>query len=479
MAFFNFSLIPSERNAVCWNKQMLTYGDLQLRVKDICEKLEEINDAHSGAKNLVLICLPRSLEEFLITVSLLEAGRPGLNIGQEQSREQIEDLLQRHPIKRIITHKKFLKSLFVNFSEDQASPLTEEVVILEKIFLKDFNEALPSDCRWTLLTSGSKGSPKIVMISAEELKERAAGEIRDFKIQPGHRLLNFLSFSHDLGLNQLLSSLMSQSCLYIHKYVFLNDLLHSIRENRIQGFTAIANVWREFLKKDVVFDFESSDLKYFTISGESLNEDELKKLFVKVGNQIKIYRTYGQTETFRSLINSSRTDFSTGHPLSDVRLELEFTEEEKFGELIHYGAGSMLGYLNEQQSNGGIRTGDFFQLTPSGGYQYICRKDDMKKINGIRFYPAQIENALLKNPLISAACVFLLNDADSNEVIVALLSLKEEMSDKELRNFLLAQLNPLFIPKHFIQLQSFPKTHSGKINRKELQAIGTNFLLKI
>lgn len=471
----------SQKPCVSWNGESYTYSQTLKRIQEI----SKILTPHLGKKSLVLIYLPRSLDEYFITVCLLNMKEIGLNISQEQSPHQVQDLLKIFPINYIVTHKKFLKSIFRSCEAPLIFTINENLVLLKNDFYSPPRLPIPEECAWTLLTSGTSGAPKIVMLSENELIQRAKGEVRDFKLSGEDRILNFLSFSHDLGFNQLLSSLMANACLYIHKYVFLQDLLTQIISDKITGLTSVPNIWRELLKNNLQFDFSESNLKYITVSGGSLSEEELSLLINKVSPNISIYKTYGQTETFRSLICEARNESGTGFPLEDVFLEIDYSDDQEIGELIHYGAGSMLGYLDDQistrhkfGSTGGVKTGDYFTRKESGSYQFICRKDDMKKISGIRFYPSQIEQIILKNPLVSDCAVFLFSDVAPKEILVALISSQGPINQIEMEHFLSIHLSKLFIPKYFLTLESFPKTHSGKIDRKKLQEIAHNFLCK-
>jgi acyl-CoA synthetase (AMP-forming)/AMP-acid ligase II len=151
-----------------------------------------------------------------------------------------------------------------------------------------------------LFTSGSTGEPKGVRVGRDDLSARAAAEITAFGLEPDDRLLSLLVFAFDVGLNQLLTSLVVGSTLVILQSWLPADVLDAARNQRITGISAVPSIWRAFLLAGLGFgNEEHRHLRYLTISGGDLASPHLARMSELAG-PAGIIKTYGQTETFRS-----------------------------------------------------------------------------------------------------------------------------------------------------------------------------------
>lgn len=137
---------------------------------------------------------------------------------------------------------------------------------------------------------------------------------------------------------------------------------------------------------------------YLTVSGGSLPSRQLTEL-AAVFPGAEIIRTYGQTETFRTLLCRDPGVDTLGFPIEGVSAKIlrddgSECESDEPGELVHSGAGEMLGYFGEASvSREGIRTGDIFARGTTG-FRYLGRRDDMIKRFDSRVHLKEIELAV-------------------------------------------------------------------------------------
>lgn len=114
------------------------------------------------------------------------------------------------------------------------------------------------------------------------------------------------------------------------------------------------------------------------------------------------------------------------------------------------------------------KTGDLGRIIADGNFEYLGRKDRQVKIRGIRIELAEIENALQQHPLIRESAVLAWKDGQENLYLCAYLVGTKTLDTSKIREFLLDRLPEAMIPTIFQQLESFPKTVSGKIDRRSL-----------
>jgi acyl-CoA synthetase (AMP-forming)/AMP-acid ligase II len=117
------------------------------------------------------------------------------------------------------------------------------------------------------------------------------------------------------------------------------------------------------------------------------------------------------------------------------------------------------------------RTGDLVQLLPDGNYKYLGRKDRQIKTRGYRVELDEIEVALLSHAGVEEAAVFAVPDGQGSNLIEAHVILKpgEELTTAHLIDYLAGRLPPYAVPAQLAIAADFPRTSTGKIDRRALQ----------
>lgn len=490
-----------DKNARSYNeKPVFIFSGIKIsweKLKCYIDELEPLCLRNKlSRKTPILLDIENDLDLAICMASLLYFEIPALCLPRGTKKIRVAEMLKDFPFFGIVTTEK-------NFAEKNESVKLssgEEIAL----FISEENHSDEElDFHWLLHTSGSTGASKIVMLGEENLFERTMGEIELFKIESHFLLLNILSFSHDLGLNQLLTTLCSGATLEIFSKKLPYDLFMRIEKGGLDGITGMPQIWQQMISIAKNLKIESSYSGYMTISGGSMHEKDLI-LLRNFFNKAKIIKTYGQTETFRSLAETRQEKsnfYQSGLPLPSVQCFLineqgKLCKDDEEGELVHVGAGSMLGYwkdegLTKQKirsiknffpereslvSTDGIFTGDFFKKLPEGEYEYLGRKDDMVKYSGHRFFLNEIENCLMRSHLVGSACVLLTLDSAEvlmKEKIIAWVVLNRKKINAEafLRQYCIENLERFKIPAQIVVLDEFPLTLNGKIDRLKLRMI--------
>src|SRR5262249_22709599 len=121
------------------------------------------------------------------------------------------------------------------------------------------------------------------------------------------------------------------------------------------------------------------------------------------------------------------------------------------------------------------RTGDLVRLRPDGVLEFLGRVDHQVKLRGYRIELGEIEAALAAHPAVDEAAVILHED-DGDRRLVAYVCPRPDATPAlaelpaELKRHLRGQLPEYMCPAHTIVLDSFPRTPSGKIDRRALPA---------
>ena len=110
------------------------------------------------------------------------------------------------------------------------------------------------------------------------------------------------------------------------------------------------------------------------------------------------------------------------------------------------------------------------------GYFWIQgRSDDVLKIAGHRIGTSEVESAFVSHPAVAEAAVIGKSDPVKGQVIKAFLILKNNYQLKtnlieELNKHVRYELGPVAVIGEIVEVESLPKTRSGKIMRRVLRA---------
>jgi benzoate-CoA ligase family protein len=116
-------------------------------------------------------------------------------------------------------------------------------------------------------------------------------------------------------------------------------------------------------------------------------------------------------------------------------------------------------------------TGDLVRKDADGFYTHCGRGDDMMKVSGKWVSPQEVENCLLKHPVVRECAVVPITDAAGLVKPCAYVIAAEQRPglDEELKAFVKQNLEPYKYPRHIIFVDDLPRTHLGKVDRGELK----------
>jgi acyl-coenzyme A synthetase/AMP-(fatty) acid ligase len=111
------------------------------------------------------------------------------------------------------------------------------------------------------------------------------------------------------------------------------------------------------------------------------------------------------------------------------------------------------------------------QIDKTGNYRYLGRKDRQIKTRGYRVELDEVEVAMLSHPHVEEAAAFPVPDDQGSNLIEAAVTAKDGqvLSDADIVEHISRRLPPYAVPVKIDILPAFPRTSTGKINRRELQ----------
>ncbi|MFB2833039.1 amino acid adenylation domain-containing protein, partial [Floridanema evergladense] len=419
--------------AVVFENQQLTYRELNEKANQLAHYLRSLG---VGADVLIGICVRRSLEMVVGILGILKAGGAYLPLDPDYPKERLSFILEDSQVSVLLT-QSFLSDKLSNINLE---PSPQIICLDQATFsseLKDNPSPLstPADLAYVIYTSGSTGTPKGVTIEHRAIVNLSLSWAKTFQVHSENRLLQFGSFSFDLSVGEIATSLISGASLY------LTDKETLLPSQMLVDFLAENQITHCFLSPSALSVLPQATLPHLqclTVGGEACPAHLAN--FWGVGRQF--YNCYGPTESTVTAaiapIQPNNKKPPIGKPLSNLRIYILDAHNQLLpvgipGELCIAGVGLARGYLNRPDLTGEkfievelygkveriYKTGDLARYLPDGNLEYLGRIDNQVKIRGFRIELGEVEAALSQLPEVQTAVVVAREDfgvsAQSND----------------------------------------------------------------
>ena len=304
-------------------------------------------------------------------------------------------------------------------------------------------------------TSGTTGKPKPVPLTHRNLLTSIRAAMAAWRWSADDVLVHALPLFHQHGLGGLHATLIAGSTLRVLPRFDSEQLLHAL--GRATLLFAVPTMYQR-LEGD-----ESPNRLRLCVSGSAPLGGKAYENAVRVLGQGPLVR-YGTTESGldTSQPYDERNAETVGIPLPGV--ELRFGGD---GEILLRGPQVSAAHLRD----GWFHTGDIGRLDEVTGHLLIDgRSKEMIITGGMKVYPREVEMALETHPDVAEAAVAGVASERWGEQVTAWVVVKPGATfDAEaLIEHASVRLAPYKRPKEIRRLDSLPRNHVGKIDRREL-----------
>jgi amino acid adenylation domain-containing protein len=406
-----------------------------------------------------------------------------------------------HPIGKLLEYLEISKSSIlltdkkVNIEIINAfKNHNNKIIYIEDIIMNthtnsilNFERANKDDAVYIYFTSGSTGKPKAILGKNESLLHFIKWEIKEFSVGNNDIFAQMTSPTFDPYLRDIFVPLISGAKIHLtNRNIILVPRLFGnfLKQAKITYLHTTPSILKSLMSYSFAQNhFEK--LRYILIAGEVLPSELVIKWYSNYFDNTTLVNLYGPTETTLAKVFARiLSDFSddivpVGKPIDDTKIYIinETTSSEcnigEVGEVYIETDYMTHGYYNEKEHPAfGINhnqkkwyaTGDLGYIKKNELF-LIGRKDEQKKIGGVRIDLNEIKKYLLeyKENKIED-CVVLYED----DKLIAFYISSMLIDIKNTRSFLETCLLSIHIPYKFIKIDHFPMTINGKLDKKKL-----------
>ncbi len=335
-------------------------------------------------------------------------------------------------------------------------------------------------------TSGTTGSPKGATLTHRNILNNAYFVGQRMGVCEGDRVCIHLPLYHCGGMvvGTLMSVAHGAAMVFPSEWFDPLASLHAVATERCTVLNGVPTMFLAMLNLSEFGRFDLSSLRTGWAGGAPCPVEMMRRCLSDM-NLRDLTIIFGMTETSPVCLQTTPDDpferkvGSVGRVLPHVEVKVVDLEGRTVppgvtGEFCTRGYSVMLGYWNDRaktdeaiDADGWMHTGDLGTIDAEGYGNVVGRSKDMAIRGGENVYPVEIENVLYQHPAVADAQVFGVPDAIMGEELCAWIRLKPgaEMSEDEMRGFLLARIARFKVPRYVRFVSEFPTTVTGKVQK--------------
>ena len=470
---------------------------------------------------------PNNIEWVVAQFATAKAGLVLVNINPAYRKAELIYTLNKVACKALILAREFKSSHYVGVLRDiapaintsqpgqldlSALPALRSLIVISEeavagmFRFKDIAAMAPADAAGQLaerarlnqpddainiqFTSGTTGLPKGATLTHFNVLNNGFFTAQAMELTEHDRLCIPVPLYHCFGMVLGVLACVTHAATMVFPSEAFEPLavLEAVSEEACTALHGVPTMFIAVLEHPDFDSFDFSQLRTGIMAGAPCPIEVMRRVINKM-NMTQVTIAYGMTETSPVSFQSATNDplekrvATVGriHPHVQVKIIDEngrVVPTGTSGELCTRGYSVMLGYWGEDEKTredidkaGWMHTGDLAVIDEEGYCDIVGRVKDMIIRGGENVYPREIEEYLFQHPKIQEAAVFGIPDEKFGEAVVAWIRLNEgETADvDEIRQYCNEQIAYYKVPRHFVIVDEFPMTVTGKIQKFKMR----------
>lgn len=490
-----------DRPAVCFGDKVLTYGQIRAAAYGWAGRLIEHGFTPGDRIGLLAENSPFFIAAYL---GVIRAGLCVVPFPVDCGEKTLERMALATGMKQMLISARFrpgvepvARRLDIKLEDESSVSLNSSAAPA----MPDKQMLFPSidpccDLAALMLTSGSTGESKGVMVTHRNIECNTRDIIQYMGLGPGERTMTVLPFYYCYGTSLIHTHLMAGGSLVLNnRFMFPEKVLDEMAEKNCTGFAGVPSTYQILLRRTHFARRKFPALRWLQQAGGKLPNPFIQEIRCAFP-QVRLYVMYGQTEATARLsyLPPELLDDklgSIGKGLPGSRLEVLREDgtpvrpgSDEIGEIAASGDNITPGYWNDAEEtarffrNGRLFTGDMARVDRDGFIFIVERARDFIKAMGNRVSPKEIEEVISEMPEVVEAAVIGVPHEIWGEAIKAYLTTNKpgQLTVEDVRNYCLGQLPNYKVPEYVEFLPQLPKTANGKVAKEVLRKMAGNKL---
>ena len=488
--------------------EQITYRDLNTQSNQIARYLLN-NGFQKGDR--VGVFLDKSILSPVAVYGVLKAGGVFVPIDPQSPNSRLSRILSLCEIRHVVSNARLIHQVYASdappsriawLCAESPSGLPEGVEVHTLDELSTLSESPPEaemistdDLAYIMFTSGSTGMPKGIMHTHASGIAHARSSIELYGLDEKDRIAGHAPLHFDISTMAYLTSPMVGATTIIIPDTYTKfpaSLTQMLENEKVSIWYSVPFALIQILTMGAMEKRDLTAIRWVLYGGDPFSPRQVRELMDKLPDA-RFCNVYGPAETNQCTyyyIPDSMHPEDGAIPIGTPLREADFLildsndEQSNNGELLINAPTMMQGYWRQDELNKKCffhdpesgkkyyRTGDLVSLDHDSILHYHGRMDRQIKVRGNRVELDDIENALTGMSEIREAAAYVLNPGTEKELIEASISATEDqyVDLEKCQDYLSSRLPRYAIPGQFNLIQHFPRTGSGKIDRRALQS---------
>lgn len=473
MLFANVAMRQPENTAIRHAGEEITYRQLNDRADGLARAVVASGIARGA---VIGVWLPRGACHVVAMLAVAKAGGCYLPLDPGLPQERLRDLVADSGCAGVVgAEDPETGARFVPVS--RRGPDTTPLPLVDG-----------AELAYVIYTSGSTGRPKGVAVPHASVVAMVADPAM-YPLGPDDRAAQLVTTSFDPSILEIWCALLGGATL-----VIVDDDVRSSPERLLATFAAEritaailpTPLFNEVAARPVPAGLE---LRRLLFGGDAASPRAVRAAF---GNGLAdvLVNAYGPTECTVVATYLAMDQMPSAVTIGSPRHGCVVRVLDRHGEIapigvrgeIYVGGPSLAaGYLGRPALTadrfvpdpGGppgtrlYRTGDLARWRTDGTLEFLGRADDQVKINGHRVELEEVRIAVERHPGVEQAEIVVQHD-DNVRRLVGYVVTADELSERDLREFVSAILPHYLTPAGFVRLGRLPVNANGKVDRRAL-----------
>ncbi|KAA0547691.1 long-chain fatty acid--CoA ligase [Bacillus sp. BGMRC 2118] len=464
------------------NNNQYTYKELANRAHSFATYLK--SKGVTKGDRVALLC-PNDICYFDFLFACMKIGAIFVPINWRLSQVEIQAIHEDCTPSLIGYHSRFANLL----------PPADKIIQVdcehyESIFNNNYTALMDStltenDPLTIIYTGGTTGKSKGVVLTHSNIGWNAINTIVSWSLTESDITLTYLPLFHTGGLNALTLPILLMGGTVLIARDFNPEYTIDLIEKEKCTILLMVPTMYHLITLSKSFQHAKFESMRTFLSGGAPCPLTIYEAFMEKGIDFK--EGYGLTEAGPNNFYidpklSMKKKGSIGMPMMFNKAKImkhdgTLAKVNEVGELLLFGNHVFDHYWNNPEAtrkaikNGWLHTGDLARYDEDGYYYIVGRKKEMIITGGENVYPLEVEQCIQNHASVAEVAVVGLPHEKWGEVVTAFVSLYpgHTATEQELKNICLQELGSYKVPKYFWIIEELPKTHVGKIDKKQLQ----------